>query len=270
MTKRLVRRFIKTVIHPRSFWVRTSIAYFMLLALVPTLGILALLLSAIKIDVAILIPFLEYSLPDESVALFQSYLLGGNFDVAWVPLVISLVFSFNIVSDGVMSIGLLGDNMYGFKSKSFFKNKAKALLLSLILVTSLVLLIIISVLFPSLVNVEGWGAFLFPISWIVTLLLLLFLFMFTPAKRLKMKEAIYGAIFSSFIIAIFLELYRVYIKYFGNFNSMYGPLASVIVLLILFDWMATVIYAGISLNLVVNEMYGPKNPTHTTSGNNIT
>jgi uncharacterized BrkB/YihY/UPF0761 family membrane protein len=60
------------------------------------------------------------------------------------------------------------------------------------------------------------------------------------------------------MISLLIQFFGVYIKYFGKFDSFYGPLASFIILLILFDWMAQLLYFGIAINVVVYKEYKKK------------
>jgi YihY family inner membrane protein len=230
----------------------------MLMALVPAFGVIALLLQLLNIPASIIVPYLQYLLPNGTVEMIKDYLLNTNFNVDFIALIITLLVSLNILSAGIDTLSMLSNDMFGFKNTSFIKRKARSVAMTLIIVTVLILLIGLSMIFPTLFSLKNWEYLMFPLTLISLIVLITFLFMYAPAKRMKFREVILGSIFSSLLIAILLQFYRVYIKYFGRFDTLYGPLASIIILLILFDWMATVLYFGISINVVVHTMYKNK------------
>jgi membrane protein len=255
MSKILLKKIIKVAFNPKSFWVKTSIAYFMLLALIPAFGIIAFLLQLINIPTGTIIPYLDYIFPTGTAKMIEEYLLTTNFEVEFIGLFFTLIFSFNIVSGGIDTLSMLSNDMFGLKNTSFIKRKSKSVLMTLIIIVVIIILIGSSVFFPTLLHINYSEYLMFPLLWIGLLLLIIFLFMYSPVKRMKFKEIILGSIFSSLTIAILLQFYRVYIKYFGRFDTFYGPLATIIILLILFQWMASMLYYGISINVVVYSMY---------------
>lgn len=255
MTRILLKKIIKTAFNPRSFWIRTSTAYFLLMALIPTFGVLSLFMDIFNIPMSILIPYLSYVFPTDASKIIEEYLLNTHLNLDIIPLIFTLVFSFNILSGGIDTLSMLADEMFNFKSKPFLKRKIKSIILSLVLILGLIIMLVLSMLFPTIFNIEMLFAIMFPIMWLSLFLVILLIFMYTPSERLKFKDVIYGTIFSSLMIAALLQFFGVYIKYFGRFDSFYGPLASIIILLIMFDWMAQLLYFGISINVVVYNQY---------------
>lgn len=258
MSKILIKKILKTAFNPRSFWIRTSTAYFLLMALIPTFGVIAFIMDVFNIPLSVLIPYLSFIFPAQTSSIIEEYLLNTEFNLDVVPLIFMLIFSFNILSGGLDTLSMLANEMFGFNNVSFFKRKIKSVILSLIIIVGLILLLGLSMLFPTIINVNILYSIMFPLMWLSLFLVILLIFMFTPTNRLKFKDVLYGTIFSSFMISLLIQFFGVYIKYFGKFDSFYGPLASFIILLILFDWMAQLLYFGIAINVVVYKEYKKK------------
>ena len=67
--------------NPRSFWIRTSTAYFLLMALIPTFGVIAFIMDVFNIPLSVLIPYLSFIFPAQTSSIIEEYLLNTEFNL---------------------------------------------------------------------------------------------------------------------------------------------------------------------------------------------
>ena len=65
-----------------------------------------------------------------------------------------------------------------------------------------------------------------------------------------------GAMFSTICIMGLATLFVTIVKYFTSYQDVYGPLASLVTLLLAIYLISCIIYFGFCLNLVMEETYG--------------
>ena len=69
-------------------------------------------------------------------------------------------------------------------------------------------------------------------------------------KKMKKKHTILGSLCASFGITLLLFLFNIYTVYLVDYNSTYGPLSWLIVLLVLFRLISMIIYLGLIINVL--------------------
>ena len=69
-----------------------------------------------------------------------------------------------------------------------------------------------------------------------------------PGKRISIKHTLPGSIFSAVGIVVITAVYSVYLKYFSNFNVVYGSLGAVIALLLWFYLVSYILMLGMVIN----------------------
>ncbi|QIK69702.1 YihY/virulence factor BrkB family protein [Erysipelothrix sp. HDW6C] len=79
----------------------------------------------------------------------------------------------------------------------------------------------------------------------------------TSFRYTRIRDVLPGAISTTIIILLLGQLFFVYINGFTNYQTIYGPLASVMILLISGWLIAWVIFLGYSINFVARDTQGP-------------
>jgi len=80
------------------------------------------------------------------------------------------------------------------------------------------------------------------------------LFYFSPTKRPKFKDILPGAYLSSISILVFIGIFFVYMSYkFDRYNTIYGPLSTIVILLLLVYFCSYILFICFYLNIIIKE-----------------
>lgn len=82
---------------------------------------------------------------------------------------------------------------------------------------------------------------------------LLFIYRYIPKNKLKIKDQMYGALFSAFAWAISSWIFSIYINVFQGFSNMYGSLTSIILIMMWVYSCMYIILLGAEINVYINE-----------------
>lgn len=94
---------------------------------------------------------------------------------------------------------------------------------------------------------------------ISSLIMLMFFYMMYRALSFRRHDwsfGLLGAMFSTICIMGLATLFVTIVKYFTSYQDVYGPLASLVTLLLAIYLISCIIYFGFCLNLVMEETYG--------------
>ena len=78
--------------------------------------------------------------------------------------------------------------------------------------------------------------------------------MFAPSKRLKSKEVIPGAIFSTVGWIVVSFGFSFYINNFGNYSRFYGSLGAVFILMTWLFLISMIFILGVEINCVIGQI----------------
>lgn len=226
---------------------RYSLSYSLLLAVLPGLFLLVLLFQYSIIDISPLLDFLYRYIPVDLISPFIDYLLQRN-DSTLISTIISLGIAVYVASQCFYSFLLFSAHHEGFKTYHFII-RIKAILLYLFFMLSL----------------GGLGIllYLFSLSSLFAIYLLLILFFVLFYQTLsfckhKWHYGVLGALFSSTAIYITGVLFLWVVQTFTSYDSVYGPLASLMILFLSVYVLSSLIYFGFCLNTVFQPLQGPR------------
>ena len=74
------------------------------------------------------------------------------------------------------------------------------------------------------------------------------LYTIAPDKKIPSKSTTYGSIFTTIIWTIATAIFSYYLKYFANYNLIYGNLSSIIILMMWIYIISYVFVMGIAIN----------------------
>ena len=219
-----------------------AFAYSIIAGIAPFLIIAVVFVGGYIFPVDQLIQFLQRYIPTELVVPFVDYLLASNIEN--LAIIISLLFvSVWVASKSIYSFLLLSSEQDGLNVYHF-----------LLRLLAMVYFVFIIVGVGMVVFVLSY----FPISNSLLLPLVMFIFFLLFYRLLSFKytafkDIIYGSVFSSITISLLGRLFFKYINQYSNYETIYGPLASLMVLLISGFIIAWVIYVGYSINYVFRD-----------------
>lgn len=219
-----------------------AFAYSIIAGIAPFLIIAVVFVGGFIFPVDQLVSFLQRYIPTDLVVPFVEYLSGSNIENLW--LIISLLFiSVWVASKSIYSFLLLSSEQDGLDVYRF-----------LLRILAMVYFVVIIIGVGLLIFVLGY----FPIanSVAMPLIMLVFFILFYRLLSFKytaFKDVILGSIFSSLTLALLGRLFFKYINQYSNYQTIYGPLASLMILLISGFFIAWVIYFGYSINYVFRD-----------------
>jgi membrane protein len=133
-------------------------------------------------------------------------------------------------------------------------------LAGLLLIASFVVLIVWQASGTKIADKIGLGGFaaaLFPLlRWPVSIVIILFatgvIYRITPNARLSLKRILPGMVLFTSVWLVATYLFGLYVAHFASYNSTYGTLGGVVILLVWFYLTAFILLVGAELNAVLD------------------
>ncbi|MGP4060796.1 YihY/virulence factor BrkB family protein [Halobacillus litoralis] len=243
-----------------------QLAYFFLLSLFPFMIFLLTLLGYLHIDEERVLAFVSTYAPPDTFDMItenvSSLLRSENGSL----LSIGLIGTLWAASNGVNAIMRAFNRAHNVEeNRPFLINR----FIAIILTVAMVLVIGIAFLLPVLGHTIGvhlfsffglsesfislWNAIRWVISSIIFYIVLSFLYVTAPNKRLKYKDTVAGAVFATFGWQLVSLMFSFYVSSLGNFSATYGSLGGVIVLMIWFYLSGVVIILGGEINAMIHH-----------------
>ena len=177
-----------------------------------------------------------------------------------VGFVLSLYFSSNAII-GIMRS--FDKNYLGFHKRTGVQQRANALKLTIflfiIIFASILLIIAQSAVLKWLgIKNETIRAFIINARWIVIILLFLAsvstIFRHAPAVQKKWKLFNPGSILATFLMILFTLGFSYWVNNFGNYNTLYGSIGTILILMLLIYFNSLVLLIGFELNVSITSL----------------
>ena len=177
--------------------------------------------------------------------------------------IIFFVAAFILASNGTNSIIITSNEIYKVKGGNELKRRAKAILMTFILVTLLLFLVLVPAFGDVLVTfittsidnesitaiIEGiYHIIKYPISLLLIYYNIKLLYTIAPDTKISSKSTIPGALFTTIMWLLSSKIYAFYVDYFANYNVFYGAMSNILVLLIWVYILAYIFTLGMCLN----------------------
>ena len=271
-----IRRQINLLIHlivkikkDDVFALSSQLAYYLILSFFPFMIFLITLIGLSPLSSIKVLDNLYAILPMSIVELTKSIILevfdsqhGGLLGVSVLLMIWTSSSAFRAVIKGV-------NKAYEFKeNRSFIKRSIISMIgimsLALIIILALAMLVFGSVIGTYIINriqfyrifIFLWNMFRYAFVFIVMIFIFALIYMFTPAKRLKLKEVIPGAIFSTIGWIVVSFGFSFYINNFSNYSKFYGSLGAVFILMTWLFLVSMIFILGVEINCVIGQMKG--------------
>lgn len=238
-----------------------QMAYYLILSFFPFLAFLVALIGYSPISSQQVLEGLLGILPEEAYILVRDTVVEVMNTGTGKLAPISGILALWLASNGIGSIFKGLNKAYDEREKRpFWMVKLISiiftLLLSLVIIFSFILLVFGGVIKRQLIDglelnpfYQGiWdiGRYIFISS--VILLVFLILFKYAPSRRLRIGEAIPGAIFSTIGWLATSLGFAYYVDNFGHYSAFYGSIGGVAILLIWLYFSAVIILLGGEIN----------------------
>lgn len=218
---------------------RYSLSYCFLLALLPGIIVALLLFQYSIVGVDTLLEFLFRFVPEDLIGPFVEFIMNKSYN-SLIGVGIALIVPCYVASKSFYSFMLISAKHESFDSPKLLI-RFKSIILFFIFIAGIVGIAIL-VHFLSWNVISGFGIGLFVVFW-------LFYRMLSFEKR-PLSYGCVGSLFSSVTILLIGYLFFYFVSEFTSYQTMYGPLASLVVLFLAVYVISCIIYFGYCLNIV--------------------
>lgn len=255
--KRILPNLKEILARPDMSILPGQLAFFFILSLVPTITIMFYIASLLSISLEDVTTYFNIGISDELISMLTPYV--SNVEMGF-GLFIIMVVGIYLASNGMNSIIVTADNIYGIEHKPFLERRVKAIIMVFIVIL-LFLFIVLVPIFGSFLssvfeNITGYNviyrvlSFLkFPFSWFTIFFFIKLLYTIAPDKEIPSSYVNVGALFTSIGWIIATEVYLYYVGHFGNYSLYYSGLSNIAILMMWIYILATIFVIGMGLNV---------------------
>jgi membrane protein len=262
--KSRLKRFFKDVLvilqKPQMAVLPGHLAFFLVLSIVPILSLISFFGSMFNISSDLIARFLTKSFSPEVANL----LLPNNLSnvTGWKFLIIFII-TFYIASNGMNSVIVASNAIYGKKNGSFLRREIKSFAMNLIVIAIILVLLVFPVFGELILNLLKnfivkdyiinniiWVYTLVqgPLLWIIIFFLVKLLYIMAPDKEIPDRNTNYGSLFTTVFWVLITEVYSLYVTKIADFSSIYGGIAMVAVLMLWIYILSAIFTIGLALN----------------------
>lgn len=258
--KNLFKRFWDAFWRPEMLILPGQIAFFLFLSLVPTITLISYTCAYLKVSNSLIQTLLTNVFSNDISNLITPIITSTKITPSFF---ITLGIGYFIASNGMASIIVASNTIYGIKDSGFFRRRLKAIFMELILVILLLFILIFPLLGNSIVELMDYlsldnhlalkiasiiNYLTGPISWIVIFLVIKMVYTIAPDKKIPSHSVNNGAVFTTVCWIALTYLYSFYISHVANYSTFYGNLANIVVLMIWIWILAYIFVIGLAMN----------------------
>lgn len=259
------RNLFKILEKPEMAILPSTIAFNLILAIIPILTIIVLIASSFDISVDIITNFVKSFMPEQVSNVIIEVISGKGFDT---NVGISNIIAFILASNGTYAIINASDALYKTENKDGIKKRVSSFVILIIIILLLLFLIIVPVFgehiisfmhqakilefyfdeITTLFNILKW-----PLTILIIYINIKLIYTIAPSKNIKSKETTYGALFTTIMWIIATIVFKFYITYFARYDIIYGNLSSIIIMLVWCFFLSYIFVLGMAINASQRE-----------------
>lgn len=259
-TKTFFKRFWDAFWRPEMLVLPGQIAFFLFLSLVPTITLIGYTSSYLRLSTDLTSTLLSNLLGGEFAGLLSPMLRATSITPTFF---ITLGIGFFIASNGLSSIIVASNTIYGIKDSGFFKRRLKAIIMELIIVLLFLFILVVPLLGDSIINLLRYfnldanttshiinvlNFLKGPFSWVVIFAFIKIIYTLAPDKKIPSHNVNGGAVFTTVGFVLITALYSYYIGEFANYSIFYGGLANIVILMLWVYLLSYVFVIGMAMN----------------------
>ena len=264
--KEFYENFKKVLFKPEMAILPGQLAYFFVLAIVPTITLISYEAALLNLSTDVIYDFIGSAFSSDIASMLLATTSSSEKGIGFFLVVIVGYF---IASNGPASIIITSNTIYGKKQEGFFRRRLKALIMTFVLVLLFIFMLIVPVFGTKIIelfkfvdlnsnvtdNVSMIITFLQgPITWLIMYFFIKILYTMAPNKKVRSKNVGYGALFTTFSWVIITYIYSYYINNLAHYSTFYGGLANIVILMFWFYLLAYAFTIGMALNYRKEEI----------------
>lgn len=260
------KQLFERISYADVFGLAAQVSYFLLLSLFPFLLFLVTLIGYFPIDEGAFMQFIESFAPTEIVDMIQSNIAGLLHSTNGGLLSIGVIGTLWSASNGINAMMKAFNRAYLVEeNRSFFVARG----ISMILTIAMIIVIAIAFVLPifgemigtyvfsfiglSDTFIEVWNSLRWVISAVVFYLVLLTFYVLAPNRKIRIRNALYGALFATIGWQAVTLGFSYYVNTMTDYSATYGSLGAVIMLMFWFYISSIVIIIGGVINAVIRK-----------------
>lgn len=257
---KFLRRILNILGRPEMLILPGQLAFFLLLAIVPTFTIITYVASFFHVSIDFASNLILKMFGSDIGTLLIPYVRDIHFDAR---LIIPLFVAFYAASGGSSSIIVTSNELYGIDNTTFLKRKIKGIIMIMILVALITFLLLIPGLGDKLIaiikyvnmnetvtkSIESIINFSKgPISWIIIFIMIKIIYTMAPDETIPSSNNNIGTLFTTIGMSTVTYIYSIYATKVAHYDILYGGLAHFVVLMIWLYLIAYIVIIGIAIN----------------------
>ncbi len=258
--RKFIRRVWQALLRPEMLVLPGQIAFFLFLSLVPTITIIGYLCSYLNISNDLINTLLNNAFGVKYADMLTPIITAGDMTPRFF---ITLGIGYFLASNGMSSIVVASNTVYGIKDSGFFIRRFKAMIMEIVIVVLFLFLLIVPLLGNSILNIlhlfnldvetneliinllkflKG------PFAWVVVFVFIKLLYTMAPDKKIPSKNVNIGAIFTTIGWILITMVYSYYINNYANYSIFYGALANIVILMLWVYLLSFIFVIGLAMN----------------------
>ena len=258
---------IKVLKRPDMAILPGQLAFFFVLAIVPTITIISYGASALNLSTDVIFEFLSNAFSKDIASLLLTVPETSN--LSGIGFFIVVIVGYFTATNGPASIIVTSNIIYGEEPGSFFTRRLKAIIMTFFLVLLFIFMLVVPVFGTKIIELFQFvnldsaitekvttiiTLLQGPITWLIMYFFIKILYTIAPNKKVKSKSVGYGALFTSVSWIIITYIYSYYINNIAYYSTFYGSLANIVILMIWIYLLAYAFTIGMALNYRKEEV----------------
>lgn len=259
--KKMGQNFWDIIVKPEMGFLPGQIAFFLVLSIIPLVTLIGYICGLFSMSIDTISSFVVDVLPNEITDLLLPYILR---ETSVSHTVIFMVIGFFVASNGCYSIIVACNTLYGIKGRGYIKNRLKALILTVVLVTLFFITVAVLAFGDVILNAimhlgfiermsEQVYYFLVLLKWpfalIIVFVFIAAIYKLAPDKYIKNRFVNKGALFVTFSWLLVTAVYSFYINNLAHYDIFYGTLANIVILMMWIYILSYLLVLGIAINV---------------------
>lgn len=263
---RFIKRILFTIRRPEMAILPGQLAFFFVLSLVPIVSLVGVLASAFNVSADKVLTFFNVTFSSDVTHAITEVLKGKGFDS---NIGLFLFSAFVIASNGMYSIVIASNILYGVENKNYIRLHIKAIFLTIIIISLIIFILIVpafgghiidlmrnSNISPSIINQVNWTYTIlkYPLSFTFIYFNVKLIYTVAPDIKILSRNVTYGALFTSFIWIFATRIFSYYVSNFARYDVFYGSLSNIVALMFWVYILCYVLVMGMALNSSKEEL----------------
>lgn len=237
------------------------LAFYFVLSVVPIITIIFFVTTSFNLSLSVITNFIEVNFSKEVLNVIYPILDNTGFTIGNI---VFLCIAFFLASNGFDSIIIASNAIFNLNNSRYIKRRIKAMIMTLLMVLLFTFILIVPLfgetILGILINFTKEDNLLInafnvlypvlniPLTFLVVFIFIKIVYTIAPDDVIPSKYVNKGTIFTTICWILITVIYSYYIRNFAHFNTYYGGLSSIVILMMWFYFMAYVFVVGLAFN----------------------